>query len=220
MTQWVRILALTLLLGTPMFAQESENSTVGSATASESEWDGFRYEDHGITQWEFQQAKEAGIGRDKLLTLLELGVRPTEYIQKPWVALGVSEEQWLQERSQGLEDSDIDRTYRLRSGNQELAYWSLVVPGLYQWKTGDNTKAISMDVLWVGATAGTVFLALNSDNSEWVYGAILIAGAHAWSFLDAFMSTQWENNPDANRFSWGVLPTSHKGMFGYAALRF
>jgi len=220
MSHWVRIFALLALLCAPIIAQDGEDYETGTTVATADEWDGFNYEDHGLTQWEFQQAKEAGISRDKLMGLLELGIRPNEYLQKPWVALNVSEEQWMQEREQGLEDSDIDRTYRNRAVNQEYAYWSLLAPSLYQWKAGQTTKAISMDFLWVGSVAATTFLALNSDNNEWVYGAIFIAGAHAWSFLDAFMSTQWENNPDANRFSWGVFPTRHQGLAGFAALRF
>lgn len=220
MSHWVRIFTLLALLCGPVLAQETEEESIGNATATESEWDGFSYEEVGLTQWEFQQAKEAGLTRDKLTSLIGIGIRPNEYLQKPWVALNVTEEKWIEERSQGLEDSDIDRTYRNRAANQDLAYWSLLVPGLYQWKTGDATKAISMDALWAGAMGATVFLALNSDNSEWVYTAIMVGGAHAWSFLDAFLSTQWENNPDANRFSWGILPTPHKGVMGLAQFRF
>jgi hypothetical protein len=221
MSHWVRIFALLVLFSVPLFAQDSEEtSEAGNVTATEDQWQGFRYEDHGLTQWEFQQAKEAGLTRDKLLSLLELGIRPNEYTQKPWVALNVTEEEWLKEREQGMEDSDIDRTYRIRAGNQSLAYWSLLAPSLYQWNVSETTKAISMDIAWAGAVGATVFLAATSENSEWIYGAILVAGVHAWSFLDAFMSTQWENNPDANRFSWGITPTYHKGVAGLALFRF
>jgi hypothetical protein len=221
MSHWVRILSLVVLFCGPLFAQDYEEETeVGSATANEDQWAGFRYEDHGLTQWEFQQAKEAGVSRDKILSLLELGIRPNEYLQKPWLSLNVSEDQWLQERSQGLEDSDIDRTYRNKVVHQDLAYWSLLAPSLYQWKTGETTKAISMNALWVGAMSATIFLAATSDNSEWIYTSIMVGAVHAWSFLDAFLATQWENNPDANRFSWGILPTNSKGLVGFATIRF
>lgn len=221
MSHWVRIISLLAVLCAPLFAQNySEDENVGSATATESQWDGFDYEELGLTQWEFQQAKEAGLTRDKLTSLIGLGIRPTQYLQKPWLALDVSEEEWIEQRTQGMDDSDIDRTYRNRAVNQDLAYWSLLVPSLYQWKTDETTKAISMNALWFGSMGATVFLAATSDNNEWVYGAIFVAAAHAWSFLDAFMATQWENNPDANRFSWGILPTPHKGIGGFAHIRF
>ena len=219
MSHWAFILSLLFLLCGPICAQESEEN-VGTATATEDPWEGFRYEDHGLTQWEFQQVKEAGMSREKVLNLLELGIRPNEYLQKPWIALGLSEEDWLNERSEGMEDSDIDRTYRVKARNQHLAYWSLLVPSLYQWKADESTKALSMDILWVSAVGATAFLAATSANSEWIYGAIMVAGVHAWSFLDAFNSTQWENNPNANRFSWGVIPTPHRGVAGAALFRF
>ena len=50
-----------------------------------------KYEEMGLTQWEFQQAKEEGISREKLTHLVELGVRLSEYLQRPWEKLGVSE---------------------------------------------------------------------------------------------------------------------------------
>ena len=138
-------------------ATESE-SPAGEAKASADEWEGFRYEDLGLTQWEFQQAKEEGLTRDKLTRLVELGVRISEYLQKPWNKLGVSEEDWLSQRSEGLEDADIDRSYRHRSGNQSYAYLSLLVPSLYQWKTSQSMKGIWMDVLWGASVGATVYL--------------------------------------------------------------
>ena len=87
-------------------AGEQENAA-GEAQATGDQWDGFRYEDLGLTQWEFQQAKEEGLTRDKLTRLVELGVRISEYFQKPWNKLGVSEEDWLAQRSEGLEHADL-----------------------------------------------------------------------------------------------------------------
>ena len=129
-------------------ADEESDDSVGSATASGDQWEGFKYEEMGLTQWEFQQAKEEGISREKLTHLVELGVRLSEYLQRPWEKLGVSEDQWLDERSAGMEDADIDRSYRNRSGDQAYAYVSLFLPSFYQWKTDKAMKAIWMDALW------------------------------------------------------------------------
>ena len=98
-------------------AQASE-SNIGTAQAKGAQWDGFNYEDLGLTQWEYQQAKEQGVTRDKLTKLVELGIRPTEYLQKPWNRLGVSEEDWLSQRAEGMEDADIDRSYRYHNLSQ------------------------------------------------------------------------------------------------------
>ncbi|MCQ2108319.1 MAG: hypothetical protein MJZ05_06095 [Fibrobacter sp.] len=239
MLNWRKSIAAVLLCGSFVFAQyddeassesysygsdEIAEESVGEATASDDEWKGFNYEELGLTQWEFQQAKQEGITRDKLTRLVELGVRPSEYIQKPWEKMGVSEEEWLGKRSNGLEDADIDRSYRNRSGNQDLAYLSLLVPSLYQWKTENSTKAIWMDVLWVASVGATVYLAASGE-TYWWYGLIAVAGAHIWSFADAFFGSQWDSNPDANRFSYGVLPTpasdnASVGVTGFFNVKF
>ncbi|SHK61731.1 hypothetical protein [Fibrobacter sp. UWEL] len=205
-------------------SEPSEEKTVGTATAANDEWAGFNYEEIGLSQWEFQQAKEEGISRDKLTQLVEMGVRPSEYMQHPWEKLGVSEEEWLNQRTGGMEDADIDRSYRNRAGNQGYAYLSLLVPSLYQWKTDQSMKAIWMDALEVVSIGATIYLAAEK-NSAWWYGLLFVAGAHVWSFADAFFSTQWDSNPDANRFSYGIIPTPAQqsagmGVAGFLNIKF
>lgn len=199
---------------------DSDSYTAGSTTSSSDPWEGFKYEEVGLSQWEFQQAKEAGITRDKLTTLVELGIRPSEFLQKPWEQLGVSEEQWIKERSQGMEDSDIDRSYRNRTQNRDIAYLSLLLPSLYQWKTDNTVKAIWMDALWVIGVGGLTYFAVTDDSNTWAYWLLPVVGAHIWSFVDALMGTQWENNPDVNRFSLGVGPVPGKGIAGLLQMRF
>ena len=238
MAKWCKILTTVLLCGSIAFAQfddessedsysygaseteedafadnsEEDQPNVGEAKASGDEWQGFNYEEMGLTQWEFQQAKEEGVTRDKLTSLVEMGIRPSEYLQKPW-------EEWISQRSGGLEDADIDRSYRNNAGDQSYAYLSLLVPSLYQWHKGESMKAIWMDALWVGSLGATIYLAADG-NSAWWYGLLFVAGAHIWSFADAFFSTQWDSNPDANRFSYGILPTPEKGVAGFFNVKF
>ena len=131
----------------------------------------------------------------------------------------MSEEDWLSQRSEGLEDADIDRSYRNKSGNQGYAYISLLVPSFYQWKSDQSMKAIWMDVLWGVSVGATVYLAVDGS-SAWWYGLLFVAGAHIWSFADAFFGTQWDSNPDANRFSFGILPTPDKGVLGAFQVKF
>lgn len=200
-------------------SEEERKAKIGEATANSDEWEGFRYEEMGLTQWEFQQAREEGVTREKLTHLVELGVRPSEYLQKPWLRLGVSEEQWLSQRSEGLEDADIDRSYRNRSGDQAYAYLSLLLPSLYQWKVGQNSKAIWMDAFWVVGAAATAYMAVDGS-TYWYYFLIPVVGAHIWSFADAFFGTQWANNPDANRFSFGIIPTPEKGFASMLQVKF
>ncbi|MCQ2054627.1 MAG: hypothetical protein MJY82_04970 [Fibrobacter sp.] len=198
---------------------QEQETKVGEAKASGDEWEGFRYEEMGLTQWEFQQIKESGVSRDKLTRLVELGVRPSEYLQKPWEKMGISEADWLSQRSAGMEDADIDRSYRNRNGDQSYAYLSLLVPSLYQWKKDDVVKATFIDAIWVAGVAASVYMAMDGSSS-WFYFLIPVVGAHLYSFADAFFGTQWDSNPDANRFSFGVAPTFDKGVAGMLQMKF
>lgn len=246
MANWKKVIVTTLFAGVLAFAQydddgyESDSDTpsysygdesssddessdeeesIGSATASGDEWAGFRYEEMGLTQWEFQQAKEEGISRDKLTRLVELGVRLSEYFQHPWEKMGVSEEEWLGQRSEGMEDADIDRSYRNKSGDQSYAYISLAIPSFYQWKAGRTSTAIWIDALWIGGVGATAYM-IADGSSNWFYFLIPVVGAHVWSFIDAFFGTQWDSNPDANRFSFGIAPTFDKGVAGMLQMKF
>lgn len=218
MSKWLYLLVSLLALTSPVFSLDYDESEPVDALTGE--WEGFHYEEMGMTQWEFQQIREAGISREKLMNLLELGVRASEYLQKPWTALGVTEEQWLKERANGMEDSDIDRSYRNKAKNQDLAFWSLLVPSLYQWKTGKYSQAISMDAIWLASVAFGTFLFIDTKEADEVYLIPFILGVHIWSFADAFLDTRWENNPDANRFSWGILPMPNGGVVGAMGFRF
>ncbi|NLB64750.1 MAG: hypothetical protein GX801_11730 [Fibrobacter sp.] len=200
------------------YSSEEPSSTTIEASASQ--WDNLSYEELGLSQWEFQQVKKSNLTRSKLLSLLEIGVRPAEYLQKPWEQLGVSEDQWLNERSKGLEDTDIDRSYRNNANNQSYAYLSLLVPSLYQWKVDKKAEAISMNVIWGLSVGATVYLGLTSKNKEYFYTIPVIAAVHIWSFANGLLETQWETNPDANRFSWGVAPNFDGGWAGICQWRF
>ena len=79
MSIWSKIVLAVFFVGAMAFAQfddepSNDDSTeqsysygddesasdepAGEAKASGDQWEGFRYEDLGLTQWEFQQAKE------------------------------------------------------------------------------------------------------------------------------------------------------------------
>jgi len=198
------------------FAQFDEDEV------EDNEWADFDYQHAGLTQTEFQNVKESGMSKEKLLHLLEIGVRPSEYLKEPWKSLGVTEKQWLEERAGGMDDSDIDRTYSRRSSGQGLAYLSFLVPSLYQWNTDQLKKAIAMDVIY--ASTWGMFFWLRSNNvgdEKSEYYALVLAGlVHVWSGLDAVISTMWDSNPDARNFSFGIVPTGKGSFAAGAMLRF
>jgi hypothetical protein len=119
-----------------------------------------------------------------------------------------------------MEDGDIDRTYKNQAGDQGLAYLSFLVPSLYQWNTDQMAKAIAMDVLWASFVGLTVFLAKTEDTNMWIYPVVAVGLVHIWSGADAILSTQWDNNPDARNFSWGIVPTGKKSFVAGASFRF
>ena len=205
-------------------AEPAEEDTASEAPASsegafgDDEWSGFDYEHAGISQSEFQRVKESGMTKDKLMYLLEIGIRPSVYLQQPWNDLGVSEEEWLSERESGMEDGDIDRTYKNQYGLQSYAYFSFLVPSLYQWKTDDIAAAIAMDIAEVAAIATTIFVLEGSNRV--MYGVPLIAAVHLWSGITAMVATQWDSNPDAETFSWNILPTGKNSFAAHASYRF
>ena len=191
------------------------------AQFEDDEWADFDYEHAGLTQTEFQNVKEAGISKEKLMHLLEIGVRPSVYLKDPWKDLGVSESEWLEQRANGMEDSEIDRTYKNQAGSQGLAYLSFLLPSLYQWDTEQTAKAVAMNILEACTIGLTIFLATNgSTKGQWVYGAGSIVAVHIWSGADAVLTSQWDNNPDARNFSWGIIPTGKKSFAAAATLRF
>ena len=193
--------------------------SVSFAQFDDDEWADFDYQHAGLSQTEFQNVKESGMSKDKLMYLLEIGVRPSVYLQEPWKDLGVSEKEWLSERAGGMEDSDIDRTYKNKAGDQGLAYLSFLVPSLYQWATDDMIFAIAMDVSYISAWVFTI-LALEEWDERIQFGVPLIAAIHLWSGIDALLATQWDSNPDAKNFSWGIMPTGKKSFAAAAMLRF
>ncbi|MDR2580298.1 MAG: hypothetical protein LBC85_04820 [Fibromonadaceae bacterium] len=185
------------------------------------EWANFDFRHAGLTQIEFQNVKESGMGKEKLMYLLEIGIRPSTYLQEPWKNLGVSESEWLSQREKGMEDADIDRTYRNYGGDQSAAYLSFLIPSYYHWKTGDMAMAMAIDILWLTSVGVTVFLwNKGSTDNQWVYGAGAIGLVHIFSGATALLSTQWDNNPDARNFSWGILPTGKNSVAAAAAFRF
>ncbi len=193
--------------------------SISFAQFEDDEWADFDYEHAGLSQTEFQKVKEAGMKKDKLMHLLEIGIRPSVYLKEPWKDLGVSESEWLEQREGGMEDGEIDRTYKSQSGNQGLAYLSFLVPSLYQWNEGKMITAIAIDVSYVTFWALTLFV-FEGKTEKVQYGLPFILAVHAYSGIDAIFSTKWDNNPDARNFSWGIMPTGKNSFAAAAAFRF
>ncbi len=165
------------------------------------EWEGLTYEDLGISQEEFQKVRESGMSKTRLYMLLELGITPNEYFSEPWKRLGVTKAHWLNEKKAGMEDDDIDRSYRKDAGSNFSPLITFVLPGHYQYRT---------DRFWYGFTLSAIAATsaiLTFAHTHSVTGdiqpiyPIVMLGSMFWSAADAFLDTRYVDNQEAGRFS-------------------
>lgn len=195
------------------YMEENSNIKLDTISADIAEWAQFDYEAVGLSQKEYQSARNSNLTKSKLLHFLELGIRPNEYLKKPWINLGVSEKKWIELRTAGMEDSDIeDHSDKLHGA----AYISLLLPSYYQWKSTQTNKAIGMNVVYGSFWAGFVTLSIvKKDNmKDNLYFLPAIGVVHLWSFLDAIINVKKKNPREKNEtFEVGLIPTS-KGILG------
>ncbi len=178
------------------------------------EWQNVNYDDLGITQAEYQRVKESGMSKAKLLELLEYGIMPNEYFSQPWKKLGVSEQKWISEKKAGMEDDDIDRRYRRQAAHNYDPFVSFVLPGYYQYKTGEFTHG---GILSGIAVTGLMLTFLHTDRTGSIYPIYPITAlvSALWSAGNAYMDTRYQHNEDASRFSldFGPLPSGAAARF-------
>ena len=74
--------------------------------------EGFNYEEAGLLSGSSSRPKEAGISRESSHASSNSASIPPNISRSRGNASGVTEEAWLHQRAQGMEDSDIDRSYR------------------------------------------------------------------------------------------------------------
>ncbi len=193
---------------------------LGAVKVLADDWEGTKYDDLGISQEEFQKVKETGMPRAKLMKLLELGISPNEYFSEPWKKLGVSEDHWLSEKKGGMADDDIDRSYRKQGFNNMTPFISFILPGYYQYKTNRLYFGLGLSTTAVAAWTLT-FLHKNSETKAIypVYPVIAVA-AMFWSAADAYIGSRYNDNQEAQRFSWNLgLSSSGSPLAGFS-LRF
>jgi len=178
------------------------------------EWRNFKPGDAGISEGEFELVKKNGMSRKKLLDLVEYGIMPTEYFDKPWEKLGISEEKWVSGRKAGLENADLEHTGSRSAQFNTAPLISFFLPGFYAYRSDRLYHGLSMSGLATLSLAGLIFHQNESkpDNSQEAkkstnfYYLIPLLGSMLWSSADAWYYTQHRFNPDANRFTLLPLP--------------
>jgi hypothetical protein len=185
-----------------------------AAQAVEGEWSDFDYKDAGITSSEFDMVKKHGMSKKELLKLLEYGIMPQEYFSEPWKKLGVSKSEWINAKKQGLEDMDIDRRIYTRSYFNYQPVISFFLPGYYAYKTRRYKYGGTMTGVFVISTVLTFVHKQKTGRNTLeekkqiilVYPIIALCSM-IWSAGDAYISTRYSDNVDANRFSLNIAPS-------------
>jgi len=157
----------------------------------------------GLSQTEWRLVNENNISMSKLEQLLKSGISVGEYIQKPWVPLGMTEEKWIKKRRAGLTSYDIEleatrgnseewkktmnndaaRDMQQLSENREL-FSSLFLPGYYQYNVGQKRKSYVMIGLAGGAVAWCAIGSIANKRFEVLPVAVIIVPDMVWSFID------------------------------------
>ena len=185
------------------------------AWSEDDQWQGFDFQDAGITAAEFDKVKASGMSRKRLEELLEYGIMPSEYFSEPWKKLGVSEASWINSKKQGMEDADIDRTLYTSQRFNWMPVTSFFLPGYYHYKTGRYKMGGLLSAL---AVTGLVLTFVDMDetatgsNTEQkrrvkLHWPILAFGAAVWSSFDAYRGTRYSHYRDAERFTLDIIPS-------------
>lgn len=201
------LILILLLLAAPLSAEAVEPVDL----QKKDPWHGFDWQEAGLTQSEFQAVKAADLAREKVFFLIEIGVRPALYLQKPWVRLGVSEEYWLEERAAGMEDSDIDRTYDRIDQGRLAAGVSLLLPSWYQWRAHQPWKALAINSWSIGMLTPAIWLTVHDDDhATWFWvGALL---ANFYSFIDGMADNPRRSDHNVSDFAWAPWSGGGKGL--------
>ncbi len=67
---------------------------------------------YGFSMAECRQIYQSGVSMAKIHKLLGAGISISEYFEKPWVNLNISEKKWIRKRRSGLSQKDLEMMYR------------------------------------------------------------------------------------------------------------
>jgi hypothetical protein len=152
------------------------------------DWQSFNYREMGLTQLEYQKVLASGIKRSKLEHLLELGIKPNTYFKKPWLRLGMTEEEWVLERSQGMSDEDFYVSYQGSKKNNAQTWVNLALPGYYQWKNNQFDRAAFYSGTAIGSLSAYLYLDAQNQNSQPIPWLLVYSANALLSFFDARIS--------------------------------
>lgn len=160
------------------------------------------WEKYGLSQTEWKIITDNNISIPKLEDLLKIGIDVGEYVAKPWVELGMSEDKWVSRRAAGLSSNDIELETQkgqkhwkndIRTGmgsdfdgvaqNRALIS-SLLLPGYQQLRAGRSTKGSLMAALAIGSLAWCVVGSTVKDEFQILPIGVVLLPDMLWSMID------------------------------------
>jgi TM2 domain-containing membrane protein YozV len=157
------------------------------------------YEKLGLSETEWAKVQEMKLPLSKVHQLLESGISIAEYYRKPWLALSITEADYVRLRRAGHSDAEV-RSMRLAKHTpvEWAPVWSFFVPGVGQIERGQNIRG------WIMAGAGIGSIGLLVGQSIYCrrfmpLGLCLLVSDMLWSGID--MGLQVEAGPAARPVS-------------------
>lgn len=168
------------------------------------------YDSLGLSEVEWIMVKEHEISMRKLGELLQSGVLVAEYVQNPWMGVGLKEDKWLQLRRSGYTTYDIKLMYQKeeRSNDYQVIH-NFFLPGFHQFRRGQNVRGWLMS----GSTVASLVLftfhkkaqtpgVLAFDRTSYI---IMMLGGMLWSSIDIGVQNYQTQSPGPE-FGMSVFP--------------
>lgn len=175
----LNLFSIVLVLSSVCFAQE----------------DGIRiWEKHGLTSTEWRIAQDNGVSVETLDTLTSMGIHVTEYLESPWLKIGITRSQWFEYRSVGINDSAIVKLNTKQTDttiskldlstdlNPEKKSALGLIPGYCQIKTGRKQLGAAQIIVAGTGVAGMVACAFIKPAAVPIPFLVMVVPVIPWSF--------------------------------------
>jgi hypothetical protein len=165
------------------------------------------WEKYGLSQTEWKMIKDNNIPLSKVEELLKAGISISEYIEKPWEKLSISERKYIEKRRSGLTAYDIELEQTSNrggwkdenkgvpnsevsafSGSKELAL-SFALPGYQQYRLEHRWRAWIMSAVAIGSVAASIIITCADGKFEGTPLFVILVPDMFWSMMD-FKFTQ------------------------------
>jgi hypothetical protein len=157
---------------------------------AQTNWEGFDYETAGLSSQEYLILQKSNIDEATFYELLKLGVKPSEYLAKPWLNLGIDEEKWWVEKKLGMSNEDMDQSWKKQYKGRQQAWISLLLPGYYQYSNYQVTKGILINSVNLTGLIGFSWLKFGLSDPNANVFLYLAASGNIYSFVHAWIQTK------------------------------